>query len=377
MLKELINEIAAGAGGGATSAVAVAGFRAPLGATGEKGKKKRKVRQREPGLPGTFHYIGEGATFGNFLAEVEDSNFDRADVIAKLKTAAKAAEDKGEDSAGFALEDEKGSMVKVWVSDDQADNFAQALQSALSGADEDEDDKNDSIEIAEVLWKLRKEFDIINVEWGEIPEDEEEPMDLEGGAGGEMGAEGGEMGAEGGAEELGAEGGEEGEGDDMMADGGEVEELGAEEAGAGGEEAAASALTQVIDMMKADAEARKAEAEARTSEANARAATEKVKQEEDVLDMEAYYKEEKDAKSETDRIAKLAKYKHDMAGDADQGLSGQQASMAPGEPNIEQSAEVDMNAQPEMEEVMGRSHTNNTNITRGELADMLLKALRR
>ena len=369
MLKELIKETAAGGAAGVTSAGAIAGFREPLGSKTKKKGKKKKMNRRSIGLPYSFHLMGEGAGFGRFLAEVEDSNFDRADVIAKLKTAAKAAEEKGADSAGFALEDEKGSMVKVWVPEDQADGFAQALQGALAGADEDEDDENDSIEIAEVLWKLRKEFDIINVEWGEIPEDEEEPMELEGGAEGEMGAEGGEMGAEG---ELGAEGGE---GEDMTADAGEVGELGAEEPGAG-EEAAATALTQVIDMMKADAEARKAEAEARAAEATARTAAEKVKQEEEVLDMEAYYKDQKEAEKETQRIAKLAKYKHDMAADEDQGLAGQSPEMPEPDVEIEKDVDVNVEAQPEMEEV-GRSHKNDTFITKGELAAMLRGALRR
>jgi len=373
MLKELIEETAAGGAAGVTSAGAIAGFREPIGSkTGKKGKKKKKMQRRAVGLPYSFHLVGEGAGFGRFLSEMEDSNFDRADVIAKLKSAAKAAEEKGADSSGFALEDEKGSMVKVWVPDDQADNFAQALQGALAGADEDEDDQNDSIEIAEVLWKLRKEFDIINVEWSEIPEDEEEPMEVEGGAGGEMGAEGGELGAEGGAEgELGAEG----EVDDMTADAGEVGELGAEEPGAG-EGEAATALTQVIDMMKADAEARKAEAEARAAEATARTAAEKVKQEEEIIDMETYYKDQKDADKESQQIAKLAKYKHDLAADEDQGLSGQSPEMPEPDVEIEKEVDVDVNAQPEMEEV-GRSHRNNTSITKGELADMLLKALRR
>jgi len=366
MLKELIKETAAGGAAGVTSAGAIAGFREPLGSKTKKKSKKRKVHRRAVGLPYSFHLVGEGFQFSSFLNEAEESDFDRDDVIAKLKTAAKAAEEKGDDSAGFVLEDEKGSMVKVWVPEDQADSFAQALQSALAGADEDEDDENDSIEIAEVLWKLRKQFDIINVEWGDIPEDEEEEINVEGGAG-----EGVDMNA---GAEAPAEGEAPvpGEGEDMTADTGEVADLGAEPPG---EEAAASALTQVIDMMKADAEARKAEAEARAAEATARQAAEKVKQEEEILDMEDYYNDKKEAEKESKQIAKLAKYKHDLASDEGKGLGS-----APAEDvdiNVEAKPEdIDINAEPEMEEVSGKG-IGNTSISKMELADMLLKALRR
>ncbi len=372
MLKDLINEMAAGGAAGVTSAGAVAGYRERIGDGKKKKSKKKKVARREIGLPYSFHLVKEGISFSRFLNETTDTDFNRADVIAKLKTAAKSAEMKGEDSAGFALEDEKGSIVKVWVPEDQADNFGQMLQHALAGADENEDDQNDSIEIAEVLWKLRKEFDIINVEWGEIPEDEEEPMDAQGATDLSIDAEGPEGEA---SLDLSAEGGE---GEDMTADAGEVDELGAEEATAGGEEAAASALVQVIDMMKADAEARKAEAEARAAEANARSATEKVKQEEEVLDMEAYYDDKKEVDNESKQIAKLAKYKHDMAADEGNGLRSQPPAPRP---EADVDMDVDMDVEPEMEEVVrprrpdGRN--NDTTITRGELGAMLLKALRR
>jgi len=376
MLKDLIQEMAAGGAAGVTSAGAIAGFREPIGSkTAKKGKKKKKMQRRNTGFLG-FHFVGEGAGFGRFLQEAEDSDFDRSDVIAKLKSAAKSAEEKGEDSAGFALEDENGSMVKVWVPEDQADSFAQALQTALAGADEDEDDQNDSIEIAEVLWKLRKQYDIVNVEWGDIPEDQEEVVDTEAGAAAPMDAAGGETEAAPGGAEGVVDTGEEG--GDMTAEPGEAADLGAEPPG---EEAAASALTQVIDMMKADAEARKAEAEARAAEAASRTAAEKVKQEEEVLDMEAYYDDKKEAEKEAKQIAKLAKYKHDLAADEGEGLSSEAPPPeAESEPNmgLEPGPEE---AEPEMEEVprprADRAYHSGTTISKGELMNMLLMALRR
>ncbi len=367
MLKELMETAAAGA----TSAGAVAGFRGHFFG-GKKNKKGKVVRRAPVGMAYGFRLVGEGYTLKSFMAEAEESDFDASDVIAKLKSAAKAAEEKGEDTVAFALEDEKGAMVKVWVPEDQADEFQQALEMALTAGDEDEDDQNDSIEIAEVLWKMRKDFDIINVEWGEIPEDQEEAMaageapvegETEAPAEGEAGAED-EMGAE---EELGAE-------EDLGAEGGE-EEMTAEEEPAG-EEGVASALQQVIDAMKADAEARKAEAEAKAAQAKAeqakyasQTAAAKVQQEEDTLEMEAWYDKKKEEKQEADRLKKLAKYKHEVAGERGAAVGGE----APAE---EMGAEMEDEERSHRLRKVRRGDSWDTMMSKAELGDLVLKALR-
>src|SRR5271165_2037903 len=111
----------------------------------------------------------------------------------------------------------------------------------LAGSDNNHDNENTSLEIAEVLFKLKDRYDIVDVNWGDIPEDEEQEQtvgggadqgEVPGGANPQGGAAGGQPGAEGGAE-MGM-GGEEG----------------------GGEDQAKSALDAVIDMMKADAKAK-------------------------------------------------------------------------------------------------------------------------
>lgn len=375
LLKELIKETAAGGAMGVVSAHSIAGVRTPLMNT--KRRKKQKKMKGPVGNVYSFKFV-EGLHFSDYLIEAESSDFDSSDVISKLKQAAQQAEDSGEDTTAFALEDENGEMVKVWVPDDQADDFQSALEQALSGNDEDEDDENNQQEIAEVLWNLKKDFDIVNIEWAaDIPQDEEQeiatPAPEAGGQAG--GAEAGqEAGQEAGGEGLGGEDegteGLEGKGDEMAAEPGEAETLGGEES------EAASALTKVIDMMKADAEARKAEADARAAEAKAREAEaamnqakEKVKQEEDVLDMEAYYDKQKEEKDEADRLAKLAKYKHDISADRGEGPTG-----AMGTP--EQEPEPPM---PEENEWTVRDYGRygGTHISKAELGDLVLHALRR
>ena len=160
---------------------------------------------------------------------------------------------------------------------------------------------------------------------------------------------------------------------------------------AGGEEevGAASALQQVIDALKADAEARKAEAEAkeaeakaRESEAAAKQAEAKVKQEEEVLDMEAYYDNQKEAKSETDRLAKLARYRHELAGDKDVGLSsptpeikaGPQTDMEPDGYEPSEDEEITMSKYSGGYGDRGRGANF---VSKQELGDLILRALRR
>ena len=244
----------------------------------------------------------------------EESDFDPASVISKLNHAQKTATVDNNDAVGFALEDDEGNIVKVYVKKDQAEDFEQALEAELADELKDDENKRDKAtakEIGEVLFNLRNRFDIVDVNFASIPEDEEEQQEAAGGEGG------GEEAVP--AEGEGQEGGEDQQGDET-----EMQVPGLEpgaEAG-GGDEAAAGLLQQVIDMMKQDAEARKAEAEANKEQAKAKqseyiaqAAAHKVKQEEQILDMEEYNKSKSEEDKEAKRLAQLAKWKHDLAKD--------------------------------------------------------------
>lgn len=336
LLKELIKEMDAGA---VTAAHDVAG--GAQGATGlfgggvvRRNKSSKKKRMKEayrldpesvkmPNVSNKWSWriIGEMMDSGG-AGQREETTFDPADVISKLKDAEKRV-DAEDDTVPFGMEDEEGNLVKVYVRAEQADEFESTLASMLAGDDfdEDEDGASSSMEIAEVLFQLKDKFDIVDVEWPEIAGDEEEEQGVEGemAAGGEedpFGGEGGMEGGEGDDLDLGGEGGDEldleGEGDDEL----DLEGEGDMEAEGGAE----SALNQVIDMLKSQAEAQKAEsearakeAEARTAEANANAAASKVSQEEQILDMEAHNDQVKAEEEEAKRLAQLAKWKHDQA----------------------------------------------------------------
>lgn len=313
-----------------------------------RGKKTKKLSDafrmdpskiKSPTHNWSWRVLGEMMD-SNLKGQSPESTFDPADVLSKLRDAEKQT-DTEEDTVPFGLEDEDGNVIKVYVRAEQADEFESALGSMLAGEDDEgnDDDEIDGMEIAEVLFQLKDKFDIVDVKWPEIEGDEEEEQEMGGAPGGGAPAPGAEAGAGGeGGGELGLEGppgGEEGmegegEGEDMDLEG-EGEGEGEDEMDMEAEGGAESTLQQVIDMMKKDAEARAAEAEAkaaearaREAEANANAAASKVKQEEQVMDAEAYEKDKKAEKDEVESLSKIARMKHDQATQREAGLAAEE-----------------------------------------------------
>jgi len=249
------------------------------------------------------------------------TDFDASDVLSKVDAAQKR-EIQNDDTTAFGLEDDQGNLVKVYVQNDQAEEFEKSLAAMLAGELENNEQENTAPEIAEVLFKLKDKYDLVDVEWPGINGDEEEEQVVVGDAG----AAGGNPKGDG----LDLEGGDTaGKGDELGLDdveGGELD-LGVEGDMTANDDAK-SALQDVIDVMKADAEARLADAEARTAEARAKeaeytgqAASARVKREEQVFDMEAADKEQKELKKSAEEQAKLARYQHSKAQDREASLS--------------------------------------------------------
>jgi hypothetical protein len=326
LLSDIVQEMDAAGAAAATTTSSVAATPGSLFAGGivdpKNAKKKRgKLLRRAMNMKteGAMSRLKE-----SLGVDLGGADFDASDVISRIDAASKK-EKQNDDTTAFGLEDEDGSMVKVYVRNDQAKEFETQLAALLAGTDEDNDEDNTSLEIAEVLYKLKDKFDIVDVEWPGIEGDEEEEQEVTGNevAGAETGAAAGEVaGAEAGAgagaeagDLAGLEAGAEGEGtgeEGMVAD----------------EEGAESALKQVIDMMKADAEAKKAEADARAAEARAKeaefaskAAGAKVRQDEQIYDMEAAQKEKSEQEKEAKQLADLARFQHQKAQDAEVKLS--------------------------------------------------------
>lgn len=317
LLKNINKSIKEDAVGGSTGAGSIASFTGgmfPGGYINGKVKKKHKV---DP-IFRTLRAVNEAVNASS------KKEFDPQDVDSKMDSAEKRSQ-MTKNVSVFGIEDELGKVIKVYVNKDQADAFEKELAAMMYKSE----DAEEPLDVAEVIYELGKKFDIVDADWGDsvVGDEEQEEVppagaaNAQGGAGGAPTANADGTPAEPGAEgeaEPGAEGGE-----DMAA----TDELGGADTG---EATAASALQQVIDMMKADAEAkkaeanaRKAEADARTAEAGARASHHKVRQEEEVLDMEAHNDSKDEEKKETKRLAQLARYRHDKAREAEGMLSNE------------------------------------------------------
>lgn len=300
-MKSIRNLLRETADGGATSAGDVAGVRAPLSSKPIRRRmdSRYKVKRIKFNNDIREHKV---SALRALLAEFSDDKPQVADTIAKLKSASKNFEFE-KDSVAFGIDDDTGNMVKVYVRANQAEQFERTLSEIMRDGDE-------KMEVAEMLFTLKDKFDIVHVEWGAVEEDEEKvessvpPQDDTG-------------------EDLELVDDDEMSKDEDMGDEPELDDESDEE----------SALDKVIAMLKADAEARTAEARAREASANAeearyaaQASEIKMKGEEEVLDMETHFKQQADEKKQAQKLAKLAKYRHekalDIRGDNDEADDG-------------------------------------------------------
>lgn len=319
-LTKTINEDASG---GAVGAGAVGGYSMPLFSSLVKRNAvkikpvTKNVKKRGLGLKEAYASLIEDLnpdSVGGTSAPGTD--FDASGVIAKLKSLENREKSDNRDTITFGLEDDDGGLVRVIVKSEEAEDFERALQSFLVDREQEE---QDIPEIAEILFKLKDQFSIVDVQWPEVQEDEEQETELQGNEG-EMDIEGDNA--------MDLEAGSTG------ADTSQVGDL----------------LTQVIDMMKADADARKAEARAREAEAKTKEADaivnqsmSRVKQEEQYLDMETHERAQKEQDKEAKRLAKLAKWKHQLA--QDQGIEDEPSVELETRPKLGSSSAV-----PEEEE---------------------------
>lgn len=221
------------------------------------------------------------------LGESNMPDFNSFDVKSKMTNAERSGKLK-KDSAVYGIEDEDGNITKVYVDKNQEHDFKHTLSKMLKD--------EEKLDVAEILFDLRNTFNILFVEWPKMPEDEETINVLD--------QKDGEPGDE-------PKDGEPGEGAPA-----EPLPPPAPEPAAPDSE---SILLKVIDMLRADADAKKAEATAKAKQAESETAkfsvqlsNIKVKNEEDMLKADEYFKKQSEAKKDQERIAKLAKYRNEV-----------------------------------------------------------------
>lgn len=293
-----------------TGAGAIAGARFPL--FQETIKRTVPSLKQKPKKPKTFKLKENTQT----VDRVTTSS------LKELLRSKQKQSELNDQSEVFALEDNDGAIVKVYVQLDQAESFKTALENALHDAEDS------GIEIAEVLFNLHKSFDIVHVEWGtgSIPEDEEvkggnvaNSIDAE-----DQGfpdtEELGDVDAEqrGTPEETSAIE----DGQDDFGDLTDVADPTVQTASGDGAIDQVKLMNQIVallqsqaDAQRAKAEAEKAQADVAAAEAAAKAAAHYASHQEEVMDMENYNKHKQEEKRQSQIQAKLLRYRHDMRKD--------------------------------------------------------------
>lgn len=292
----------------------------------------------------------------NFQISLKE-NFDLQDVLSRLS----GMEPKGDfgvsDNTTYGVEDDEGNIMKVTVPKNQADEFEAHLAHTLADMKDPGmlGSENKSVSMAELLFKLKDKFTIIDVDFPNIPTDVVYNADKV------SSAPSSEFNSDVVPDGFGAEG----EQSDELTDtdlGGEIlpndmggiddlppvmnnktsinindvnsdEDLGGEPDALDNElppmegdaegvedfvetEDEGSILDKVIGMLKSQADAEKAKAEAEAekyraqqAEYSAKAATATIQQEEELAQMELEMKRQKEAQKEAKKLSDIAKFR--------------------------------------------------------------------
>lgn len=325
------------ASGGSVSASNIAGNRG-YSIFGQKSKPMKRVIDTD-NIPvisykhdsrklKSYTKKGPMASFGFFLSNnlgfgsgstSTNENFNLSDALSKINNVAKQSQATKTNSVQFGLQDDKDNIIRVFVDAEHAEEFESALQHHL-----EVDMKK--IEIAELLFSLKDEFNILNVVWPTVVDDAVEEEETS--KNGEMQNQDTDMNDETDLDSINPDDqqssdenrgvGEEKGTHDVGEDDIPVADLPQQDAFSGADDQKTT-INSILAMLSSDAEAKKADADARAAEARAReaesmarAAEAKIKSEEQILDMEAYNKTQTTEKTETRKLAKLAKYRHDL-----------------------------------------------------------------
>lgn len=271
----------------------------------------------------------------NFTIKINEA-FDMDSVFSRLSSMEKAGQPRPSEGTTFGIEDDNGNLMKVTVRADQAQEFEAEvatyladIKSNIAGMPAAKD--STEVSMAELLFKMKDKFDIIDVEFPTIPSDVIYNADKASYSAATPDVEAGEMpaGVDDGtpadnpmepldltdfednteSPDTGAIGAE----DEELGDAESVEDFGEE---IGGESSEGSILTKVIDMLKSQAESEiekhKADQEkARAEQARytAQATQFAMKDEEEKLRYELEMEEEKRREKEARRLADMAKHK--------------------------------------------------------------------
>jgi hypothetical protein len=292
------------------ASISTSSIATPPGAeVSRKSRARRKVIRRP--IPTITKGIAESAvirldTSTAILFEDETTDELRKTIDStntKIDNAVKqgqVADDSDYQTTTFGLQDADGNIVRVKVKREQANEFESQLNTMLSDTDNQK-------EIAEILYILKSDFDIVDVDWAEPITEDDEP---EGEDGGEFDPEGDQQGLELGGEQ---EDGEPSDGEDDL-----DLSLDDEEGIDGADDPAADIdlqkstvelLQQVIDLLKKETELRSTEAESQTVDIEQEKQEKEIAMQQEIADMEKHEEKQREGQKHEKLLQRLAKFR--------------------------------------------------------------------
>ncbi len=194
----------------------------------------------------------------------------------------------------FGLQDADGNIVRVTVNREEAADFEQQLNSLLA-------DTENQKEIAEILYILRNDFEILDVDWADsITEDEdEEAVDA---------SPSEDSGLDDESDlDLDSDEDEDGEEIDIDSDGASDMDM---------QQNTVELLQQVIELLRTETESRSAEAELRTAKAQSQTQQvqadqhqREIDQQVEMANVEKFEEEEKEKNKHEKLIQRIARYR--------------------------------------------------------------------
>lgn len=306
-----------------------------------KAKELKAAREKEEKLK-------KRSSFTNFFRRKVSEEFDMGSVVSQLKGIQHSSSDNVSAAVSYGIEDDKGNFMRVTVRSDQAKEFEMTIARKMA------DNKDNSVQglndqkgsLAEILFDLQNQFDIMDVEFPMIPKDAvynagdatvgQAPVgaqsgttpptdDLGMGMGDDsMGSDMNDMSGTGdqslsGTDDMGGTSGDMGAGADMTGGFGDTETDADNVENFGDESTSdsdpASLLKSLVDMLKKQAEAETAKANAMAEQSRATqaewsaiAANKDVERQEELARVEADLQEKKRREKQAKQYADIAKY---------------------------------------------------------------------
>lgn len=281
----------------------------------QKAQNRMRYKSVEELIPKTYKKLTESKTGLN-------------GVFSELKNSETQSYDERH-TVTYGVEDDDGNLMKVTVPYEQSEEFEAAMAHQLAEIEDYKctGHKGRNISMAELLYELKDQFTILDVEFPTIPADVVYNADQATEAVDDLDTEDGDQSF--GDDETGEFGDEdqsqdgEGFGDDLDDDSVEDFENEPEEAND-----AESILASVMDTLKAQADAEKAKADAEAEKArakqaeySAKAAAVELEKQEELVRVESEMEAQKEKEKEAKKISDIAKHNYEKSKSFNEGFN--------------------------------------------------------